>query len=166
VNVKTAKSMTMSKSVNSIKRNAALWLRQGISPRRLALTLALGFAIGCIPVVGVPTVLCAALALLLRLNLPAIQAANYAVMPLQLVLIVPFIRFGGWIVSSGPSQAAKAGALLHAAPLKLLTQLGALAGQAMLAWLLIAVPAVLLLTFSLTPLLRRIPILAAAEVGD
>ena len=45
--------------------------------------------------------------------------------------------------------------------------LGALAGQAMLAWLLIAVPAVLLLTFSLTPLLRRIPILAAAaEVGD
>jgi len=29
----------------------------GISPRRLALTLALGFAIGCIPVIGIPTVL-------------------------------------------------------------------------------------------------------------
>ena len=48
------------------------WLRQGISPGRLGLTLALGFAIGCIPVVGVPTVLCAALALLFRLNQPAI----------------------------------------------------------------------------------------------
>ncbi len=75
------------------KRNVKLWLSQGISPQRLALTLALGFAVGCIPVVGVPTVLCATLALALRLNLPAIQAANYAAMPLQLVLIVPF---AGW----------------------------------------------------------------------
>ena len=153
-------------SLDSLKRNAVLWLRQGISPRRLALTLALGFAIGCIPVLGIPTVVCAVLALALRLNLPAIQAANYAVMPLQLVLILPFVRLGGWIVSSGPNQAAKAGALLHAAPLTLVTQLGSLAAQALLAWLVIAVPAVLLLTFTLTLLLRRIPALAAAEAGD
>ncbi|MGD0548488.1 MAG: DUF2062 domain-containing protein, partial [Terracidiphilus sp.] len=68
--------------METMKRKAAEWLRQGISPRRLALTLALGFAIGCIPVVGIPTLVCAALALALRLNLPAIQAANYVVMPL------------------------------------------------------------------------------------
>ena len=164
--VYAGKSMSTGKSTASIKLNAALWLRQGISPRRLALTLALGFAIGCIPVLGIPTIVCAALALALRLNLPAIQAANYAVMPLQLILIVPFVRLGGWIVSSGPHQAAKAGALLHTAPLKLFTQLGSLAGQALLAWLLIAIPAVLLLTFTLTLLLRRIPALAAAEVGE
>src|SRR5580658_5326810 len=85
-------------SVDSINLNAALWLRQGITPQRLALTLALGFAIGCIPVVGIPTLVCAALALTLRLNLPAIQAANYIVMPLQLLLIVPFVRLGGWLI--------------------------------------------------------------------
>jgi len=158
--------MSMSKSTASIRSSAALWLRQGISPRRLALTLALGFAIGCIPVVGIPTVVCAALALSLRLNLPAIQAANYAVMPLQLVLILPFVRLGGWIVSSGPNQAARAGALLHAAPLTLVTQLGSLAAEALLAWLVIAIPAVLLLTFTLTLVLRRIPAVAAAEAGD
>ena len=84
-----------------MKQKAASWLVQGITPRRLALTLALGFAIGCIPVVGIPTALCALLALALRLNLPAIQAANYLVMPLQLVLIVPFVRLGGWLLSSG-----------------------------------------------------------------
>jgi hypothetical protein len=44
--------------------------------------------------------------------------------------------------------------------------LGSLAAQALLAWLVIAVPAVLLLTFTLTLLLRRIPALAAAEAGD
>jgi hypothetical protein len=40
------------------------------------------------------------------------------------------------------------------------------AGQALLAWLLIAIPTVLLLTFTLPRLLRRIPAVAAAEAGD
>src|ERR1700684_3938127 len=100
-----------------------------MSPRRLALTLALGFAVGCIPVVGIPTLVCAALALALRLNLPAIQAANYAVMPLQLLLIVPFVRFGGWLTASGPHQAIQASALLHIPTARIATQGGWLAGQ-------------------------------------
>jgi len=154
------------RSLDAFKRNAALWLRQGISPQRLALTLALGFAIGCIPVVGIPTLVCAALALALRLNLPAIQAANYAVMPLQILLIVPFVRFGGWLIDSSRAQSLQAGALLHASPLALISQMGWLAGQALLAWLVLAIPAVLLLTFTLPLLLRRIPVVAAAEAGD
>ena len=81
-----------------------MWLRQGISPQRLALTLALGFAIGCIPVVGVPTAVCPALALALRLNLPAIQAANCVAMPLQLLLIVPFVRLGRRLSAFGPGR--------------------------------------------------------------
>src|SRR5580658_3343490 len=153
-------------SVGSINRNASLWLRQGISPRRLALTLALGFAIGCIPVVGIPTLVCAALALALRLNLPAIQAANYAVMPLQILLIVPFVRFGGWLIDSSRAQSLQSGALLHTSPLALVTQMGWLAGQALLAWVVIAIPVVVVLTFSLPMLLRRIPAVAAGEVGD
>jgi uncharacterized protein (DUF2062 family) len=153
-------------SVDSVNRNAALWLRQGISPRRLALTLALGFAIGCIPVVGVPTLLCAALALALRLNLPAIQAANYIVMPLQLLLIVPFVRFGGWLTASGPHPAIQASLLLHIPPARLASQMGSIAGQALLAWAVIAVPAVLIITFALTGVLRRIPALAEFEAGQ
>jgi uncharacterized protein (DUF2062 family) len=156
----------LSESVDSIKRNSSLWLLQGISPQRLALTLALGFAIGCIPVVGIPTLVCAALALTLRLNLPAIQAANYAVMPLQLMLILPFVRLGGWLIASSHSQVVNSGALLHPAPMRLVSQMGWLAGQALLAWVVIAIPAVLLLTFAFNLLLRRIPVLAAAESGD
>ena len=148
------------------KRNAVLWLSQGISPRRLALTLALGFAVGCIPVVGIPTVLCAALALALRLNLPAIQAANYVAMPLQLALIVPFVRLGRWIVSAHPrafSGAARAPASFRS---HLAARMGGLAGQALLAWLLVAIPAVLLMTAALNLMLRRIPVLRSAEAGD
>jgi uncharacterized protein (DUF2062 family) len=148
------------------KRNAILWLSQGISPRRLALTLALGFAIGCIPVVGIPTVLCATVALALRLNLPAIQAANYAAMPLQLALIVPFMRLGRWLVSAEPARILAPRPLFHLPSLEIAAQVGGLAGQAMLAWLLVAIPAVALMTATFTLMLRRIPAMNAAEAGD
>lgn len=150
---------------NSFKANAAVWLRQGMSPQRLALTIALGFAIGCIPVIGIPTVLCAAIAVMLRLNLPAIQAANYAAMPLQILLIVPFIRLGGWLV--GRSHRYPAGpSPVHTTALNAGVKLGWMAGQALCAWLLVAVPAVAVITLVLGRMLRRIPALAAAEAGD
>jgi hypothetical protein len=115
---------------------------------------------------GLPTTLCFVAALTLRLNLPVLQAANYAVMPLQLALMVPFVRLGGWLFAAGHIQAARAGALLHASPLHLLAQIGALAAQALLAWLVIALPAILLMTLTFTELLRRVPAVAAAESGD
>jgi uncharacterized protein (DUF2062 family) len=161
-------NVVMRISPNSIRRNAALWLRQGISPRRLALTLALGFAIGCIPMVGIPTLVCAILALTLKLNLPAIQAANYVVMPLQIVLIAPFIRLGGWLFSSAPRQDLVASLLRSplTLPPHLLSQMASITEHAMMAWLLIATPAVALMTFSLTLVLRRIPAVAVAEAGN
>jgi uncharacterized protein (DUF2062 family) len=156
----------MRRLMAAAKRNTVLWLGQGISPRRLALTLALGFAIGCIPVIGIPTVLCATIALVLRLNQPAIQAANYAAMPLQLVLIVPFMRLGRWLVSADPTRSALPHPLLQLRAIEIASHLGWMAGQALLAWLLVAVPAVVLLTASLTLMLRRIPAVAAAEAAD
>ena len=157
-------------TIESIQESLANWLRQGISPRRLALTLALGFAVGCIPVVGIPTVLCAGLALALRLNLPAIQAANYAAMPFQLVLIMPFARLGGRLFSTAPHAAAAPGLWLHlptSIPAgSLLSGSAALMGHALAAWLLFAAPAVLLLFAPLTLVLRRIPALASAETVD
>jgi uncharacterized protein (DUF2062 family) len=148
------------------KRNAVLWLSQGVSPRRLALTLALGFAIGCIPVIGIPTVLCATVALALRLNLPAIQAANYAAMPLQLALIVPFMRLGRWLLATQSSRLTEPPALFSLRIFDVASHMSRMAGQALLAWLLVAVPAVALLTAMLTLMLRRIPAVAAAEAGE
>ncbi len=139
------------------------WLMQGISPQRLALTLALGFAIGCLPLIGIPTALCLLLALALRLNLPAMQAANYAAMPLQLALILPFVRLGGRIF--GMSAAPSFTASLQQAPMKLVFASGSLAAHALGAWLVFAAPAVALLTLVLTLVLRRIPVLSP-QTGD
>jgi uncharacterized protein (DUF2062 family) len=158
--------MKIMKSIQSMKHNAATWLSQGISPQRLALTLALGFAIGCIPVLGVTTTLCVVVAFALRLNFPVIQVANWAAAPLQLVLIVPFVRLGARLFAFGSHRAIEIGSLLHTSPLVMISQVGGMFGQALLAWLLIAVPAVALMTFMLTTLLRRVPAFAQAESGD
>lgn len=152
--------------VNKMERKAALWLRQGISPRRLALTLALGFAIGCIPIVGLPTLLCGLLAFALRLNFPAIQAANYAAMPLQLLLIAPFLRLGGWLFAGGKQAGPSAAGLLHLSPLLMAAEFGTLAGHAVVAWLILAIPAVAVMTLAFIPLLRRVPALAVNPMGD
>lgn len=149
-----------------MRQKAAGWLRQGISPQRLALTLALGFAIGCIPMFGLSTALCAVLALGLRLNLPAIQAANYAALPLQIVLLAPFVRLGGWLFSWGPRPGAGVGALIRLSPAHLAGALTGFAGQALLAWLLFAIPVVALLTGGLTLILRRVPVLATAGAAE
>ena len=69
-------------------------LRQGVTPEKLALSLAFGLGIGIFPVLGVSTVLCTVLAIAFRLNLPAIQLVNYLASPLQLALIIPFVRVG------------------------------------------------------------------------
>ena len=156
----------MSRSFRAMRQKAESWLRQGISPQRLALTLALGFAIGCIPVIGIPTALCLVVALGLRLNMPAIQAANYAAMPFQIALIFPFVRLGGWLFSSSVHPAFNASMLGHQSPSRLIWTSGSLAGEALAAWLVTAVPMVLLLTLVLTALLRRVPVLASAEAGD
>jgi uncharacterized protein (DUF2062 family) len=150
----------ISRWLNRRERQVAAWLRQGISPRRLALTLALGFAIGCLPVVGIPTALCLMLALILKLNLPAIQAANYMAMPLQVLFILPFVRLGGWLFAPGQQQATK---LVHGSAAQMLWTSGSLAGHALAAWLVIAGPAVVLMTFGLTLVLRRVPALAEAR---
>lgn len=150
-------------SFNTMRRKSAEWLRQGISPRRLALTLALGFAIGCIPLVGVPTALCAILAFALRLNLPVIQAANYVVMPLQLILIAPFVKMGHWMVAARPHPMDGMRAMMHLSPTGIFWQVSGFAGQALLAWIVIAVPAVVVLTVALTVLFRRMPAIAATQ---
>jgi hypothetical protein len=69
-------------------------LRQGITPQKIALSIALGMILGVTPVLGSTTLLCFSAAALLRLNLPAIQLINFLVYPLQVALLIPFLKMG------------------------------------------------------------------------
>jgi len=78
--------------------------KQGLAPETIALCVALGFVFGVFPVFGCPTIFCLLAALALRLNLPAIQFVNYLVYPLQLALLIPFVRLGDRLLQSATPQ--------------------------------------------------------------
>jgi uncharacterized protein (DUF2062 family) len=138
------------------------WLKCGITPRRLAFTLALGFAIGCIPLLGLTTGICAVVAMGLGLNMPAMQAANWLAMPLQFILLIPFLRLGQWIFRADEIGFTKGEFLarVQAAPWHATMQMAGLISHGLLAWLITAGPALLLLTLCLTPLMSRVARLA------
>lgn len=69
-------------------------LRGGVSPRRLAWSLALGIVLGINPSVGVTTVLVVMLAWVFGLDQVASQVGAHAMTPIHLILFVPFIEVG------------------------------------------------------------------------
>ena len=77
-------------------------LRQGVTPDKIAMSLAFGLGFGIFPVLGVSTILCTLAAVVLRLNLPAIQLVNYLAAPIQLALIIPFVRLGEHLLRLAP----------------------------------------------------------------
>jgi len=72
-----------------------------MSPEKLSLTLALGITFGIMPFMGVSTYLLVILALILKLNIAALQIVNYAVYIIQITLFVPFLKFGQ-LIFNGP----------------------------------------------------------------
>ncbi len=77
-------------------------LTRGITPRKVAFTLALAFTLGIFPILGSTTILCFFIGLILQLNQPLLQAVNYLLYPLHLLLIPVFIRSGEYIFRAEP----------------------------------------------------------------
>ncbi|KAA5548282.1 DUF2062 domain-containing protein [Adhaeribacter rhizoryzae] len=69
-------------------------LTMGITPQKLALTVAFGVVVGIMPLFGLATLLCTLLGLRFRLNIPALLLICYLVAPIHLLLYLPFIRMG------------------------------------------------------------------------
>ncbi|MDB6126943.1 MAG: hypothetical protein JWM35_839 [Verrucomicrobia bacterium] len=69
-------------------------LTQGITPEKIALTLAVGSAFALFPVLGTTTLLCFIVAVALRLNQPLVQLINQALWPLHIPAIFGCVRLG------------------------------------------------------------------------
>ena len=138
-------------------------LKQGVSPQQLALSVALGVVIGNIPIFGISTLLCAAIALVFRLNVAAIQIAQAAMAPTQLLLLIPFVRLGDWIlrVPSQPVSIKAVLALVNQGAVHAVVVLWTAILHAGFAWLLVAPCVAFLIYKLLTPAFAQ----AAAKMG-
>lgn len=142
-------------------------LRQGLTPEKLALSLALGVGLSCFPVFGTTTVLCALVALAFRLNLPAIQVGNYLALPLQLGLFIPFLRLGELVLHATrlPLAPGQLLAMAKTTPDKTAHILLVAQWHAIVGWLIVAPGIVLLVTLLFRPLIRLLLLLAKPEPG-
>ncbi len=135
-----------------IAKRLAVPTLEGVAAETVALIVALGIVFGTFPMYGCPTLLCAAAAILLRLNWPALQLVNYLISPLQLALLVPFNRVGARLV---PARAASLPGILHSDLWRLASSLWTAAMHAIVGWFCICAPLGILLYLTLHCIIRR-----------
>ena len=132
-------------------------LTQGITPDRIALTLAVSTACSLLPFLGFTSLLNLGVGLWLRLNQPIMQTLNQLLGPLQLLLILGYVRLGEkiWGAPPMPISVSTIVRSFRADPVAFLQRFGWTGVHAVTAWAL-SVPFIIAgLYFGLRPLLRR-----------
>ncbi len=132
-------------------------LTQGVTPERLALTIGVGTACSLLPFLGFTSLLNLGVGLALRLNQPILQTLNQALGPLQLALILGYVRVGEWLWQAPPMPISPATiiASFREDPGAFLTRFGWTGVHAASAWVLSVPLIVAAIYFPLRPVLRR-----------
>jgi uncharacterized protein (DUF2062 family) len=119
-------------------------LKCGLTPQKLALTLCIGTALGIMPLLWGTSLICILLAHIFRLNQVALQSVNYLLFPVQLALLVPFLKLGAWLLPWGPPLQPHMFAMMLQNPVTSLNILGWITLKSLAAWLVIVLPVSLL----------------------
>jgi uncharacterized protein (DUF2062 family) len=69
-------------------------LTQGVTPQKVALSLAVGSALALFPILGTTTTLCVIAGIALKLNQPIIQGVNALCTFIYFPLLIAFVRLG------------------------------------------------------------------------
>ena len=133
-------------------------LKQGITPEKIALTIALGLLISVFPIIGATTLLCTVVAFTLRLNQPIIQLINYLAYPLQILLLIPFYRGGQYLLGLKrvPLNIPLLFGHLRADAGQFFKDFGLIAAGGVLVWLVVAPFAVAAVYYVTRPFLRTL----------
>jgi uncharacterized protein (DUF2062 family) len=137
-------------------------LRQGITPEKIALSLAMGVVCGLFPIMGATTLLCMVAAFCLGLNQIAVQIVNYVMSPFQVGGILFFVRLGEWLVGAAPLPLSPLELLrrFQEDPLASIRSFGVSGVHAIVGWSVIAPFLAAALYALAVPVLRR----AAAQM--
>lgn len=133
-------------------------LTQGVTPDRIAATLATGTVCSLLPFLGFTTLLNLGVGLALRMNQPILQALNQLLGPLQLALILVYVR-GGELLWGHTGEGFTVGEMIREfrdrSFLEFLQQFGWAGIHAATAWAITSPLVAVALYFASRPLLRR-----------
>ncbi len=148
----------------------AVQLTQGITPEKIALTLAVGSAFALFPILGTTTILCLIVGIILRLNQPIIQIVNALCTPLHLPVIYGMVRLGNILFKVPYSHVGirMMNHMLWDDPKEFFEKFGLTAVHAIVAWAAIAPFWMVIVYLLALPVLREVHlrrgIVAAAPV--
>lgn len=114
-------------------------LTQGVSPRDITRSLAVGTVCSLLPFIGLTSLLNLGVGLVLRLNQPILQTLNQLLTPVHLAFILLYVRLGEWIWQAPGEAFTIAGLLSDFADLPFgafLAKFGWTGVHAFTAWLL------------------------------
>lgn len=94
----------MKAKFNKVKDKTTALLKQGLTPKELSQSLIVSGLISTIPILGVSTFMITTVSLRQKLNLPIMISLSYLMWPVQILLIIPFIRVGEFIFSLPRNQ--------------------------------------------------------------
>jgi len=75
--------------------------KQGFSSETLALSVSIGIIGGAFPVLGFASYVCLLLTLVFKQNIIIVQVVNWLAYPLQILLLIPFMKLGNSIFAGG-----------------------------------------------------------------
>ncbi len=134
-------------------------LTQGVTPDKIAATLAVGTACAMFPFLGATALLCLLVGIPLRMNQPILQTLNQLLGPLHLVMILVYVRIGEWLWRAPDDrQFSVTGMIRDFADLsfgEFLQKFGLAGLHAFTAWALTAPLLVALVYYTTRPALRR-----------
>lgn len=134
-------------------------LTQGVTPDKLAATLAVGTTCSMFPFLGTTSTLNLVVGLWLRMNQPILQTLNQLLGGLHLVMILIYVRLGEWLwQASGDERFSVREMITAFGELSLrefFTQFGRAGLHALTAWAVTAPLLVALVYFPLRPIMRR-----------
>ena len=137
-------------------------LTQGITPEKIALTIAVGSALALYPMLGVTSLFCFIAGVALRLNQPIIQVINYLCFPIHLTTIYYCWRWGDRLFGTPrPRMRVRETAelmwdLLWNDPSQLFHRFGLTLYHATVVWALIAPVWIVLIYYTSRTTLREI----------
>jgi uncharacterized protein (DUF2062 family) len=134
-------------------------LTQGVTPDKLAATLAVGTVCSLLPFLGFTSLLNLAVGLRLRMNQPILQTLNQLLGPLQLILIVGYVRLGESLWRAGENQFTVAEVLRvfrEASLGEFLQSFGWAGVHAFTAWALTAPLLIAVVYYATRPVMRKL----------
>ena len=132
----------MKQKIKNIAKKTKSLFKQGLTPKQLSLSIIVSTLLSVIPILGVSTFLITVVSLKSKLNLPIMIALSYLMWPVQILLILPFIKAGEFIFSI-PSSHHTVDEIINSFQNGFFSTLGKLSFELLCgfaAWVLIAVP--------------------------